>query len=81
MPLTSGQILNNRYRIITLLGQGGFGAVYRPWDINLSAPCAGIESFETSPEAFRQFTQEASLLANLRHPGSPKVSDHLCIAN
>ena len=26
MPLTTGQILNNRYRIFTLLGQGGFGA-------------------------------------------------------
>jgi serine/threonine protein kinase len=35
MPLTSGQTLNNRYRIVKLLGQGGFGAVYRAWDTNL----------------------------------------------
>jgi serine/threonine protein kinase len=28
MPLSPGQILNNRYRIVRLLGQGGFGAVY-----------------------------------------------------
>jgi len=32
MPLTPGQILNNRYRIVKLLGQGGFGAVYRAWE-------------------------------------------------
>ncbi len=29
MPLTTGQIVNGRYRIVKLIGQGGFGAVYR----------------------------------------------------
>ena len=29
MPLSQGQVLNNRYRIVKLLSQGGFGAVYR----------------------------------------------------
>ncbi len=32
MTLATGQILNNRYRIVSLLGQGSFGAVYRAWD-------------------------------------------------
>jgi serine/threonine protein kinase len=35
MTLAQGQILNNRYRIVKMLGQGGFGAVYRAWDTNL----------------------------------------------
>jgi serine/threonine protein kinase len=40
LPLSPGQVLNNRYRIVKLLGQGGFGAVYRAWDINLDEPVA-----------------------------------------
>ena len=40
MPISIGQILANRYRVDALLGQGGFGAVYRVWDLNLSHSCA-----------------------------------------
>ena len=40
MPLTTGQIIYNRYRISCLLGQGGMGAVYRAWDLNLNSPVA-----------------------------------------
>ena len=32
MPLEVGQVLNNRYRILKLLGQGEFGEVYQAWD-------------------------------------------------
>lgn len=28
-PLATGFILNNRYRIVKLIGEGGYGAVYR----------------------------------------------------
>ena len=76
MPLTPGQILNNRYRIVSLLGQGGFGAVYRAWDLNLSRPCAVKENLDTSPEAQKQFGREAVLLANLSHPNLVRVSDY-----
>jgi eukaryotic-like serine/threonine-protein kinase len=79
MPLSTGKILNNRYRIVKLLGQGGFGAVYRAWDLNLNAPCALKESLNTTPEAVRQFTLEARLLANLRHVNLPAVIDHFSV--
>ena len=36
--LNTGQIVNNRYRIVSLISMGGFGAVYRAWDMNLNAP-------------------------------------------
>lgn len=79
MPLSTGQVLNQRYRIVKLLGQGGFGAVYRAWDVNFQMPCALKENFETSPEAQRQFQREAQILHTLRHPGLPLVKDYFII--
>ena len=79
MPLNIGQMLNNRYRIIKLLGAGGFGAVYRALDVTLSAPCAIKESFSTEEEFLRQFEREAKTLANLRHPNLPKVTDYFTL--
>ncbi len=80
MPLSTGQILNNRYRVVRLLGEGGFGAVYRAWDVNLSIPCAVKESFgSASTDSTRQFAREANILASLRHPNLPKVTDYFSI--
>ncbi|MBN1146339.1 MAG: serine/threonine protein kinase [Anaerolineales bacterium] len=80
MPLSPGMMLNNRYRIVRLLGQGGFGAVYRAWDMNLNGPCALKENFDTSQEAQTQFAREASILYNLRHSALPRVIDHFSVA-
>ena len=79
MAFEAGYILNNRYRIVKLLGQGGFGAVYKAWDLNLSHSCAVKENLDTSLEAQRQFTREATVLANLSHPNLPRVTDHFII--
>jgi eukaryotic-like serine/threonine-protein kinase len=79
MTLAQGQILNNRYRIVKLLGQGGFGAVYKAWDLNFEVVCAIKENFEVSPEAQRQFLREARLLHVQRHPNLPQVKDYFVI--
>ena len=79
MPLQPGTILNNRYRILSVLGQGGFGAVYRAADMTLKRPCAVKENMDTSPEAKRQFEKEAVILAQLSHPNLPRVQDHFII--
>jgi serine/threonine protein kinase len=76
MALSTGKILNNRYRIVKLLGLGGFGAVYRAWDLHLEKPYAIKENLETKPEAQRQFEREAKILARLHHPNLPSVTDH-----
>jgi serine/threonine protein kinase len=62
-----------------LLGQGGFGAVYRAWDLALKRPCAVKENFESGQQARDQFQQEASVLANLSHPNLPRVTDHFTL--
>ncbi|MEA3441581.1 MAG: serine/threonine-protein kinase [Chloroflexota bacterium] len=79
MPLSTGQVLNNRYRIVRLLGQGGFGAVYRAWDLNIKRACALKENLDTSPESRAQFEKEALILAGLNHPNLARVSDHFII--
>lgn len=75
MPLPHGKILHNRYQILHLLSQGGFGAVYRAWDLNLDRPLALKENLDTAPEAQRQFQREAQLLFDLAHPNLPRLYD------
>jgi serine/threonine protein kinase len=79
MPLAIGDILNHRYRIDKQIGQGGYGAVYRAFDLTLKQPCALKENLNTQPEAQRQFEREALLLARLRHPNLPRVIDHFVL--
>jgi len=79
MALQTGQVLNDRYRIAKLLGKGGFGAVYRAWDINFELPCALKENIEGSSSAQRQFIREARILHTLRHPNLPLVKDYFFI--
>lgn len=80
MPLQPGQILNNRYRIERLLGQGGFGAVYLATDRNLNAAVAIKESLDTSPASEKQFRSEAGLLFKLHHTNLPRVHDCFAVA-
>ena len=80
MPLQTGQILDERYRIVKLIGQGGYGSVYRAWDMSLQRPCAVKENLDSSQEALRQFEREALLLAEVRHPNLPRVIDNFSIA-
>jgi eukaryotic-like serine/threonine-protein kinase len=76
MPLQIGQTIHHdRYRIDSLLGQGGMGAVYLAWDTNLEIPVAIKENLDASPEAQKQFTREAQILARLAHPNLPRVID------
>ena len=75
----TARVLQNRYRIEDELGRGGFGAVYRAWDMNLSRACAVKENLVTTPEAQRQFTREAKLLSNLSHSNLPRVTDYFIL--
>ena len=80
MPLQTGQVLEQRYRIEALLGQGGMGAVYRAIDLKFNTPVALKENLTVTPDSQRQFTREAGLLHQLRHPNLPRVTDHFTIA-
>ena len=62
MSLATGYVLQNRYRIVKLVGQGGFGAVYRAWDLTLRQPVAVKENFGLTVAAQHQFEREAIIL-------------------
>jgi serine/threonine protein kinase len=79
--LQRGALLHKRYRIVEILGQGGMGSVYRAVDENLGIDVAVKENLFTSDEYSRQFRLEAVLLASLRHPNLPRVTDHFVIAD
>ncbi len=81
MTLDKNILLHNRYRIIEILGQGGMGSVYRAVDENLGVEIALKENLFTTDEYARQFRLEAVILANLRHPNLPRVSDHIVLGD
>jgi hypothetical protein len=55
------------------------GAVYSAVDENLGLPVAVKENLFTTEEYARQFRREATILAGLRHPNLPRVTDHFVI--
>ncbi len=76
MSLDIGTLLHRRYRIVENLAQGGMGSVYSATDETLGIVVAVKENLFTTEEAARQFRLEATILANMRHPNLPRVTDH-----
>jgi eukaryotic-like serine/threonine-protein kinase len=79
MTLGQGNLLCNRYRILEILGRGGMGAVYHATDESLGVGVAVKENLFTTDDYAQQFHMEAIILANLRHPNLPRVTDHFVI--
>src|SRR3954467_9900146 len=70
MALVSGTTLGS-YEIVSLLGAGGMGEVYRARDVRLKRDVALKvlpAAFAKDPERMARFQREAELLAALNHP-------------
>jgi eukaryotic-like serine/threonine-protein kinase len=70
MALAPGTRLG-AYEILSLLGTGGIGEVYRARDTKLNREVAVkvlAESLVTDPERLARFSREAQVLAALNHP-------------
>jgi serine/threonine-protein kinase len=86
--LDSDQILANRYRLILLVGQGTMGAVYDAEDLVFNRRVA-LKRLRYAPEASErvieqtraQFEREAKILASLRHPSLPRVTDYFSFSD
>ena len=70
-------VFQNRYCIIKLLGEGGFGVVYLAEDNRLQGRKLALKvCFDNSPEAEKQFQSAASTPANLKRSGFADVTDY-----
>ena len=83
MPLKSGDVLRERYKIDRFISQGGMGNIYLADDLRLDGRLCAIKEIrldrslpgETLRQTRQQFQREATVLARLDHPNLPKVSD------
>ncbi len=76
-PLAQNTLIQNRYLIVQLIGKGGMGEVYLAVDQRLGSAIALKRTFFAGDEALGSaFEREARVLARMRHPVLPKVSDH-----
>ncbi|WP_373528811.1 protein kinase [Nostoc sp.] len=81
-PITVGTLLQNRYRIIQILGQGGFGRTYLAEDQRrFNELCAIKELISTATSALawekaqELFHREAAILYQIEHPQVPKFRE------
>ncbi|MGB3535999.1 MAG: serine/threonine-protein kinase [Microcoleaceae cyanobacterium] len=65
--------LNRRYIPLTCLGTGGFSTLYTVWDLKFQTEKVLKVLIEPNPKALELFEQEAQVLAQIRHPGIPRV--------
>ena len=77
-PVRVGDLLDAKYRIESLIGQGGMGAVYRATHLHTTRTVAikVIRPHLTSrPEFVERFRREAEAAGRLRHPNVVDVTD------
>jgi serine/threonine protein kinase len=73
-----GHTINGRYRLESLLGDGGMGTVYRAYDVNLDRQVALklMHAHFARQEEFRaRLIQEARTAAQLDHPSVVQIYD------
>jgi len=80
--LVANSLLHGRYGIISQVGKGGFGAVYKAEDSLLGNRLVAVKEMSQSGLSLHEvttatdaFKREALLLASLSHPGLPHIYD------
>jgi len=76
-----GRLINDRFKITSLIARGGMGQVYRAEQLPLGRVCAVKVlsqscSGEPDPEFRKRFFLEASLTSKLTHPNTVTIFDY-----
>ncbi len=80
MQLTKGHIFEGRYRIQGELGRGGFGMVYKAYQVGMDRHVAlKVLNPEINAQAARtareRFLREVRIISKLRHPNTVTIHD------
>jgi predicted Ser/Thr protein kinase len=74
-----GTVVDGKYRVDTVIGQGGMGAVFRAWDVRLERDVA-IKVVRgdllSNPDSRERFRRESQIVARLQHPAIVTVFDY-----
>jgi eukaryotic-like serine/threonine-protein kinase len=77
--LSEGTEINGRYRVDKMIGQGGFGAVYKSThlatDQEMAIKVLGISLDSDESDLIQRFFAEAQITAGLKHPNTIRVFD------
>ncbi len=76
MPIKPDTHLGS-YEIVSLLGAGGMGEVYKAKDLKLGRDVAikVLRDLASDPERLRRFEQEARAASSLNHPNIVTIHD------
>jgi serine/threonine protein kinase len=70
-----GDVLGGRYRLDARIGQGGFGVVWKAFDLRIERDVAVKVGYLEGDESARRFAQEARLAGNLAHANIAVIHD------
>jgi serine/threonine protein kinase/Flp pilus assembly protein TadD len=81
MPLAIGTILDGKFKIVQVLGEGGMGTVYKAEQVGRPGYFRAVKELlinQNTPEderksAIERFEKEIDLLFNLKHPRIPSL--------